>query len=122
MNILVVEDEQEILNLISEILGNKDHVVMTARNGKEALKMIDTLIPDMIITDILMPEMDGYEVLMDLKMKNSETYGSIPVIVVSAMAAPYQIDTAKKFGANAYLTKPFSSEQLFKVIEEVKRG
>lgn len=121
MDILIIEDELEIQFSLKELLEFKGHSVYAVNNGKDAMKALKLIVPDLIITDILMPEMDGYEVLLKLKKEEKDTYGKIPVIVVSALAAHYQIQTAEKFGADYYLTKPFSADELFQAIQAVTK-
>ena len=117
MKILLIEDDKEIRESLAELLRYQDYDVELAENGKEAFKLLRNSHPDLIITDVLMPEMDGYEVLMETR-KQPE-YKNIPILVVSAMAAPHQITTAKAFGAAGYLTKPFSATELFMEIEKL---
>jgi len=117
MKILLIEDDIQIREPLVQILELEQHEVVSAENGKDAFKILQNFLPDLIITDILMPEMDGYEVLM--KMRKTAQFKNVPVLVASAMAAPYQITTAKTFGADGYLTKPFSSTELFLEIDRI---
>lgn len=117
MKILLIEDDAQIREPLVELLELEDYQVQAVENGKQAFKVLETFLPDLIITDILMPEMDGYEVL--LNMRDMPQIKNVPVLVASAMAAPYQITTAKTFGAQGYLTKPFSSSELLLEIERI---
>ena len=91
-----------------------------ATNGKEAanklLEMKKEKLPDIIVSDIMMPEMDGYELYQFLK--NDEEYKRIPLIFLSALATPDDIRFAKFLGANDYITKPFQEEKLLEMITQ----
>lgn len=116
--ILVIDDEREfneMLCLRLEKTGGFETI--KAFDGEEGLKMAQENKPDLIILDIMMPKMDGFEVYSHLK-ENSST-SSIPVIILTASANP---DTAKSLiskGATDYLTKPFESKELMAVIGKI---
>ncbi|MAX80859.1 MAG: response regulator [Crocinitomicaceae bacterium] len=117
MKILLIEDERMLRESLVDLLEIDDHEVMFAENGNKGMKILQEFEPDIIITDVLMPEMDGYEVLMEVS--NNPTYRHVPMIVISALVASDQIKMAKVFGASKYLTKPFSSQELRTAIAEV---
>lgn len=114
--ILVVDDHEQIRASISEILLLQGYEVQTAINGKDALDKVSGFQPDLIVTDILMPDMDGYELLMK-KWTDQQVY-EIPIIVVSAMISKYDIAAGKALGAKKYLTKPFKTNELIEAIAE----
>ena len=114
--ILVVDDHEQIRASISEILLLQGYEVQTAINGKDALDKVSGFQPDLIVTDILMPDMDGYELLMK-KWTDQQIY-EIPIIVVSAMISKYDIAAGKALGAKKYLTKPFKTNELIEAIAE----
>ena len=106
-NVLVVEDEKSISHFISAILNSNGYEAMQARTGTEALSMISSHCPDLIILDLGLPDMDGLEILRQLR-----TWSSLPVVVVSARSHEREKVTALDLGADDYLTKPFGTDEL----------
>lgn len=114
--ILVVDDDPEIRMLIEDILSLRHYKVITAFNGLDAIqKSIEAKI-DVILLDVCMPIFSGYW-FCDAFKKRPQTQ-NVPVIVISGLGEEYDIKKAYQVGASAYLTKPFSSEQLVEVIEK----
>lgn len=105
--ILVVEDERSIAHFISAILTSNGYETMQARTGQEALSIISSHCPDVIILDLGLPDMDGLDVLRQLR-----SWSSIPVVVVSARSHEREKVTALDLGADDYLTKPFGTDEL----------
>jgi CheY-like chemotaxis protein len=114
--ILIVDDHEQIRLSISEILELQGYEVQTAINGKDAMEKVTGFQPDLIVTDILMPDMDGYELMMK-KWTDQQIY-EIPIIVVSAMVSKYDIAAGKALGAKKYLTKPFKAKDLIEAVAE----
>ena len=110
MYILVVEDEQEIRFLLKYNLELDGHEVDTAGNGKNAMEKIEDRKPDLILMDIMMPEVDGIEAT--LKIKSVPENSTIPIFMLTAKSQLSDIETAFKAGADDYLTKPFDPESL----------
>ena len=116
--ILVVDDQEAYVLMIQELLEGNNFEVITAINGKEAILKTENNIPDLIITDIVMPELDGIEVLLEIKKSAPE----IPVIVMSGGNYGYgqsYLNMAKKLGANVILDKPFEMDVLLKQVKEL---
>ncbi|MCI8910431.1 MAG: response regulator transcription factor [Oscillibacter sp.] len=105
--ILVVEDEKSISHFISTVLNNNGYEAMQARTGSQALSMISSHCPDLIILDLGLPDMDGLEILRQLR-----EWSSLPVVVVSARSHERDKVTALDAGADDYLTKPFGTDEL----------
>jgi len=105
--ILIVEDEKSISHFISTILNNNGYEAMKARSGAEALSMISSHCPDLIILDLGLPDMDGLDILRQIR-----SWSSLPVVVVSARSHEQDKVTALDLGADDYLTKPFGTEEL----------
>ena len=105
--ILVVEDEKSIAHFISTVLANNGYEAMQARSGSEAISMISSHCPDLIILDLGLPDMDGLEILRQLR-----SWSSLPVVVVSARSHEKDKVTALDLGADDYLTKPFGTDEL----------
>ena len=105
--ILVVEDEKSISHFISTILNNNGYEALKARSGSEALSMISSHCPDLIILDLGLPDMDGLDILRQIR-----SWSSLPVVVVSARSHERDKVTALDLGADDYLTKPFGTDEL----------
>lgn len=114
--IVVADDEPFILSALQDTLSD-DYAIYTASNGKEAIKLVEKVMPNLIILDVMMPEMDGLEACKQLK-KNKET-SSIPVIILTAKGQITDIEKGFKSGADAYVVKPFSPARLIEKVEEI---
>lgn len=114
--ILVVEDEVILRESIVEILTLENYQVLSAGDGKEALAVIQKTMPDLILCDIVMPEMDGYELLETLRANKKTAF--IPFIFLTARIDRESMRQGFTLGAEEYLTKPFVSEVLLKTIRE----
>ena len=102
--ILVVEDEVSILNNICTILQISGYNCVKANNGIEAIEILKNQIPNLILCDVMMPEMDGFEVLKNIL--NNPTTQDIPFCFLSARADVVDIDNGLQIGAKGYITKP----------------
>jgi DNA-binding response OmpR family regulator len=116
--ILCIEDEPEMIDLIRLILGRRGYEVQGATGGKDGIKMVKQNHPDLVLLDLMMPDMDGWEVYQ--QMKADETTKHIPVIVVTAKAQ--NID--KVLGLHIakvddYIAKPFGPQELVSSVEKV---
>ena len=107
---MVVDDNPDIITIIKTILEGKGYNVISASSGQELLNLLKNQKPDLIILDIMMPEMDGLEVLTKLKGVTDTT--SIPVILLTAKVQYVDVLGGYKLGADYYITKPFTSTQL----------
>ena len=105
--ILVVEDEKSIAHFISTVLNNNGYETIQVPTGREALTMIASHCPDLIILDLGLPDMDGLEILRQVR-----EWSSLPVVVVSARTHERDKVTALDSGADDYLTKPFGTGEL----------
>ena len=105
--VLIVEDEQSISNFISAILNANGYDTLTVRTGEEALTMISSHCPDLIVLDLGLPDMDGIEVLRSVRK-----WSSLPVVVVSARQHEDDKVEALDCGADDYLVKPFGTAEL----------
>ena len=105
--VLIVEDEQSISNFISMILTANGYDTITVRGGEEALTMISSHCPDLIILDLGLPDMDGMEVL-----KSVRKWSNLPVVVVSARSYEHDKVEALDCGADDFITKPFGTSEL----------
>ncbi len=115
--ILVVDDEVYILHILDFSLGAEGFEVITADNGELAIEKAKTERPDLIVLDIMMPVLDGYETLRQLK-RNHETK-DIPVILLTAKGRDVDKRLGFEVGATDYIVKPFSPSRLIERIEEI---
>src|ERR1035437_2598177 len=119
--ILCIEDEQEMIDLMRLILSRRGFEILGANGGKEGLEIIRKNHPDLVLLDLMMPEMDGWEVYQ--QMKADETTKNIPVIVVTARAQSIDkvlgLHIAK---VDDYIAKPFSPQELLNSVDNVLAG
>jgi len=112
----VVDDSEVLRKIVSFNLVREGYSVDEARDGKEALEKLQQAKPDLIILDIMMPYVDGFEVLR--RIRKDPNLADIPVIMLTAKGGEDDPKTALELGANGFLTKPFSP---LKLLEEVRR-
>ena len=112
--ILVVDDESVNVMILKDILG-LDYNVSAATDGPDAIEVAEELLPDLILLDIVMPDMDGYTVIS--KLKDNEKTKDIPVIFLTAMTTPEDETKGFNFGATDYIFKPFSADLLLRRVE-----
>ncbi len=113
--LLVIEDDENILTNVKYLLSANGYDVVTAGNGLEGFNIAKKIIPDLIISDIMMPEIDGYELKKKLDA-NKKTY-AIPFIFLTAKAEMQDLRTGMNLGADDYLIKPFKTKDLLQAIE-----
>ena len=101
--ILVIEDDKFLLKIIKKKLSSEDYQLIQAMNGEEGLRAAREEKPDLILLDLVLPEMDGFEVLK--KLKDNPTCSNIPVIILSNLGEKEKIDKGLKLGAADYLVK-----------------
>jgi two-component system alkaline phosphatase synthesis response regulator PhoP len=115
--ILTCDDEKNIVRLIQVNLERQGYEVVTAYNGRECLEKVASDKPDLIVLDLMMPEMTGFEVLEELK-KNPETQ-NIPVIMLTARTQDQDVLRGWQSGVECYLTKPFNPIELLTFIKRI---
>lgn len=114
--ILIVDDDTILLESIADLLLLSDFHVLTASNGAEALQILNHERPDCIISDVMMPELDGYGLLEAIR--SSDRWFAIPVILITAYDRPFSGNAATDSVPNAVLSKPFDVDQLLRTIRE----
>jgi len=112
--ILVVEDEESLLKLESILFASKGYAVTGVRDGKSALESLAGDRPDLVVLDIMLPDLDGFEICRSIK-DNPETR-FLPVIMLTAKKSSQDIERGRLAGADAYITKPFKSAKVLQVI------
>ncbi len=123
--ILIVEDDESTAELIKFTLESKKFTVELAENGAIALKKVRTRAPDLIILDIMLPGMDGFQICE--MIKHNILYQNLPVIILSAKIRREDIDKGMEKGADEYITKPFEPARLierinFHISNKAKKG
>ena len=116
-NILIAEDERDIRDLITFTLTFAGHHVTATSNGEEAYEKAMEILPDLILLDVRMPRMTGYEVCE--KIKSSAETQLIPVVFLSAKGQDSEVATGLEMGAQEYLLKPFSPDQLTEKVTSI---
>ena len=114
--VMVVDDEQRIINFLSSKLMASGYEVIAAGNGKEALEQLQAQEPDLVVLDIMMPELDGFDTLKQIR-----SLSPVPVIILSAKGTNADKVKGLDLGADDYLAKPFSPDELIARIEAVRR-
>ncbi|MDD5119705.1 MAG: response regulator [Candidatus Omnitrophica bacterium] len=114
--ILVVDDQDEILSLLNDSLSNSGFEVVLCRESKDALHLIKSLKPDIILLDLLMPELGGFEIC-EILNNDPETRG-IPIIIISGFGDLVDVKKAYNLGAVGYFVKPFALSDLNKEIHK----
>ena len=114
--ILILEDEVVLLDLLTRKLLQQGYEVKTAENGEDGMLMMEKEIPDLVLTDIIMPKKDGFAVIAE--MKQSELLRNVPIIIISNSGQPVDLDKARALGVFVWLIKTEFDPQ--EVIEKVK--
>jgi DNA-binding response OmpR family regulator len=115
--ILIAEDERDIRDLITFTLSYAGYEVVEASNGEEAYALAQQEKPDLVLMDVRMPRMTGYDACRALKA--DETTCDIPVVFLSAKGQESEVQTGLEVGATDYILKPFSPDQLTKRVAEI---
>ncbi len=115
--ILVVDDERHIVRLVQVNLERAGYEVLTAFDGVEALEKVKNEMPDMVVLDVMMPRMDGFEVLKNLQ--SDPRFQNIPAIMLTAKAQDADIFKGWASGVSSYLTKPFNPRELLVFVERI---
>jgi CheY-like chemotaxis protein len=112
-NILYVEDNPDNMRLVKRALGAKGYTVHEATNGLDGLKRADELNPDVILLDINLPDIDGYEVARRLRQSENTALHYVPVIAITANALKGDADKALAAGCDVYMAKPINVRELW---------
>lgn len=115
--ILIVEDTKDLLTNMEELFLMESFEVWTAANGKQGLEIIEDAKPDLIITDLLMPLLDGFEFIKQVRAQAQ--WSTIPIVVFSAMPAQENEEKVMKLGVNYYLKKPSTLDDLLKAVNRL---
>ena len=118
-SILVVDDNEDIRNLLSLVLQKEGYEVFLAPNGSEALEIVKNNRLDLVLLDVMMPELSGLEVLSHIRGNKDNKISSIPVMMITAASTVSDIDAAVEIGASSYIIKPFRNENLIAKVSAI---
>lgn len=116
MKILIVDDEPNILDIVEAYLVAQKYHVMRAETGKEAMDKFQSFQPDLLVLDLMLPDMTGLEICEEIRKKSN-----VPIIMLTAKSSESDILTGLRIGADDYLVKPFSPKELVARVETVLR-
>lgn len=114
--VLIIEDEPDIRFLASMILAGEGHTVFEASTGEEGLARIKEHSPHLVLLDIRLPDMEGWDVLRTVR--SDEATADIPIVIMSAHSSGHTLDRAMLAGCNGYLVKPFKHEEILATVKE----
>ena len=120
--ILVVDDEADIRKILNRVLSSKGYAVIEADRGLEALRLVKSHMPDLILLDAMLPEIQGFEIAR--RVKSSQKYAHIPIVMVSAVYKGwrYAEDAKQSYGVDAYIEKPFRIQDVVAAVEAALAG
>jgi len=117
--VLIVDDEEELRENLFDLLELEGYEVATCKTGGEALKSVESRVPDLVLLDIQLPEIDGIEILRQFK----ERHPNLPVIMVSASSQQGTREKIEEYDADGFILKPYDQDELLALIESLlKRG
>ncbi|HMN65377.1 MAG: response regulator [Burkholderiaceae bacterium] len=118
--VLIAEDEPNIVESLSFVLGREGFEVSAVLDGQSALERLRTDPPDMMILDVMLPRVNGFEVLK--QVKSDPSLRSIPVIVLTAKGQAHDRRMAEELGVDGFMTKPFSNREIVEQVRRLARG
>jgi two-component system alkaline phosphatase synthesis response regulator PhoP len=118
--IMIADDERNIVTAIEFLLQRSGYEVRVANNGEDTLKQLERFVPDLLLLDIMMPAMNGYEVCQTIRQ--SEHLRHVKIIMLTARGRAADLAKGLALGANAYITKPFANADLLAKVKELLAG
>jgi DNA-binding response OmpR family regulator len=118
--VLIADDEPNIVTSLEFLLEKAGYEVKVARNGEEALALVESFAPDAVLLDIMMPSKSGYVVCQEIR--GNPAWRDIKIIMLTAKGRDVEIDKGLALGANAYITKPFSTKELVTTVRDLVEG
>lgn len=115
--VLIVDDEPNIVAALEFLLEKNGYQVRVAANGEDALAQLDAFIPDLVLLDVMVPRMSGYEVCQ--RMRAQPKWRDIKIVMLSAKGREVEVSKGMSLGADLYVTKPFSSAELVATIRDL---
>ncbi|HEY3379737.1 MAG TPA: response regulator [Armatimonadota bacterium] len=113
--LLVVEDNAEVAKLLELILRRAGYDIAIAEDGVEALERFQQQQPDLVLLDIMLPRMDGYEVATHIRQ---DFHARVPIVMLSSLDSPLDMERSRAAGATDHIAKPFDKDQLLEIIAE----
>lgn len=108
--VLIIDDSLLIFKIIEKFLSTENYNILFAKNASEAVEILENITPDVILLDIILPDIDGFNLLKLLKLRNQTE--DVPVIFISSLDKGVDISTGLSLGAHDYIIKPFTSNEL----------
>jgi DNA-binding response OmpR family regulator len=118
--VLIVDDEPNIVAALEFLLHKSGYEVRVAPNGEDALVQLDAFKPDLVLLDVMMPKVSGYEVCQ--RMRAQPKWRGIKIVMLSARGREVEVSKGMSLGADLYVTKPFSSTELVATIDRLLSG
>lgn len=118
--VLIADDEPNIVTALEFLLKRAGYDVRTATNGEEALALVESYAPDLVLIDIMMPGKSGYEVCQ--RMRERPEWRHIKIVMVTAKGREAEISKGLSLGADLYVTKPFSTQELIAAVDRLLAG
>jgi DNA-binding response OmpR family regulator len=118
--VLIVDDEPNIVAALEFLLHKSGYEVRVAPNGEDALVQLDAFKPDLVLLDVMMPKVSGYEVCQ--RMRTQPKWQGIKIVMLSARGREVEVSKGMSLGADLYVTKPFSSTELVATIDRLLSG
>jgi DNA-binding response OmpR family regulator len=115
--VVIADDDEDILTLVALRFRRSGLEVILARDGEEALGLIQTRVPDAAVLDVAMPKLTGIEVVR--RLRGSEATKGIPIVLLTARAGDKDVELGLEAGADEYITKPFSPQDLYTCVQSV---
>lgn len=115
--ILVVEDEESLLKLESLLLSSRGYQVFSVKDGRDALECVEKEMPDLVLLDVMLPGVDGFDVCRHVK--SNPVTSHIPVILLTAKKAKEDMARGEEVGADFYITKPFKSAMVIATVQRL---
>jgi len=119
-SVLIVDDEPNIVAALEFLLQKNGYAVKIAANGEDALAQLDAFKPDLVLLDVMMPKVNGYEVCQ--RMRAHPQWRHIKIVILSAKGREVEVSKGMSLGADLYVTKPFSSSELVATIDKLLSG
>ena len=124
--VLIVDDDPDILDVVTMVLESQDYKVVVAHDGVECLDKLGTENPDLMILDLLMPRMDGFAVYKNLQEPKWSKYHDMPILILTSVREEasrrrYELETGQELNADGYLEKPMSPKVLLASVEKLLR-
>ncbi|MFH1714867.1 MAG: response regulator transcription factor [Elusimicrobiota bacterium] len=117
--VLIIDDEEDFVNLIKIVLNNADYAVITAYDGETGLKKLEASIPDIIILDLNLPGISGYQVCK--KIREKKEYADIPILMLTVRTLEQDHVTGLRCGSDDYMSKPFEPKELLARVRTLLR-